>query len=206
MLSKTTRGIVLAAVLTGIVVFVRVGRDDASHETSSQNPPPISKSVPHEANVSTSVLRSTRSVTEASRVTQAPLRLEVRAPSDVRVGEVFQARVDIQATIPVRDLIFSIAYEKSRLSLVGRSEGAFVRQPGVRGEFGVDEPSDGNIEVMFRAVDGSVATGFGSLAELEFEAIRPGTSAIELTNVKSIDAGGEVNADVFVAHERVTIH
>jgi hypothetical protein len=205
MLSRTTRRIALAAVLTGMVVFVRIGLEDA-HETSSQNPPPIPKSVAPEAKVSTSVIYSTRNMTEASKVTQVPLRLEVNAPSEVRVGDVFQARVDIRATIPVRDLIVSITYQKSRLSLVGWSEGAFVRQTGVSAELDVDEPSDGNIEVTFRAVNGSVATGFGSIAVFEFEAIRPGTSGIELTNARRIDAGGEVNADVFVASERVTIH
>ncbi len=39
---------------------------------------------------------------------QAPVRIDVRAPADVRVGEVFQARIEIEASIPLRDLAFSI--------------------------------------------------------------------------------------------------
>ena len=137
---------------------------------------------------------------------QAPVRIEVRAPADVRAGEVFQARIEIEASIPVRDLALSIVYDKSRLSLVGRSEGAFVRQRGASSEFGVDEPSDGYIEVVFRAVNGSAATGSGSIAVFEFEAIRPGTSGIELANVTSIGAGGEASRNVPVTPARVTIH
>ena len=136
---------------------------------------------------------------------QAPVRIEVRAPADVRVGEVFQARIEIEASIPLRDLAFSIVYDKSRLSLVGRSEGAFV-QRATSSEFGVDEPSDGYIEVVFRAVNGSAATGSGSIAVFEFEAIRPGTSGIELANVKSIGAGGEASRNVPVTPARIAIH
>ena len=100
---------------------------------------------------------------------QAPVRIEVRAPADVRMGEVFQARIEIEASLPLRDLAFSIVYDKSRRSLVGRSEGAFV-QRATSSEFGVDEPSDGYIEVVFRAVNGSAAMGSGSIAVFEFEA------------------------------------
>jgi hypothetical protein len=134
------------------------------------------------------------------------VRLEVQAPSDVRVGEVFQAHIGIEANIPLRDLMFSIAYENSNLSLVSVSGGEFVRQSGIPSELNVDEPSDGNIEVVFRALNGSAATGWGRLAVLEFEAIRPGTSAIELRSIRSVDAGGSANTSVSVIHEPMTIH
>src|SRR5437870_3157728 len=76
--------------------------------------PPI---VAPAASDTTSAVRSTPSVIEARRPsTQAPLRLEVHAPSDVRVGDVFHARVDIEANGAVRDLMVSIGYENSRLS------------------------------------------------------------------------------------------
>ena len=137
---------------------------------------------------------------------QAAVRLDVRAPADVRTGEVFEARIVVDARAPVRDLVFAIAYERSRLSLVRRSEGEFVRQPGIRAEYGIDEPSDGYVGVVFRAVDGSFATGAGSVVVLEFEAIRPGTSRIELRNVESVDAGGAANRNVVVTHAQIAVH
>jgi len=137
---------------------------------------------------------------------RAAVRLDVHAPIDVRVGQVFEARIAIDARAPVRDLVFAIAYEKSRLSLIRRSEGEFVRQPGVRAEYGIDEPSDGYVGVVFRAVDGSFATGAGNVVVLEFEALRPGASRIELRDVKSVAAGGEPNRNVIVTHATVTIH
>jgi hypothetical protein len=136
---------------------------------------------------------------------QAAVRLDVRAPIDVRVGEVFEARVAIDAGAPIRDLVFAIAYEKSRLGLVGRSEGEFLRQPGIHAEYGIDEPSDGYVGVVFRAIDGSFATGAGNVVVLEFEALRPGTSRIELRNVESVDAAGNAHRSVAVTHASVTI-
>ena len=152
-----------------------------------------------------SVRETPRSTAAAIPHQQAAVRLDVRAPIDVRVGEMFEARIDVDASAPVRNLMFAIAYEKSRLSLVRRSEGEFVRQPGMRAEYGIDEPSDGYVGVVFRAVDGSVATGAGNVVVLEFEALRPGASRIELRDVKSVDAGGDANRNVVVTHASVTI-
>jgi hypothetical protein len=222
-LSKTTRRIALLAMLAGLVVLVRAWLHDSSDAATSRTAPAhpphdvardapqstdalIPRSVAADARRSPSVLRSTPGASRDFPVEQAPVRIAVHAPADVGVGEVFQARIDIEASIPVRDLVFSIVYDKSRLTLVGRSEGAFVRQRGTSSEFGVDEPSDGYIEVVFRAVNDSAATGSGSIAVFEFEAIRPGTSGIELANVQSIGAGGEANRNVPVTHARVMIH
>jgi hypothetical protein len=124
----------------------------------------------------------------------------------VRVGDVFEAHIDVETAAPVRELMFSIAYEKSRLSLVGRTQGAFVRQPGMRSEFGVDEPSDGNVEVVFRAMHGTVATGSGRVVVLELEAIRAGAARVELQNVHSVGAGGEGMRGIAVEQAGVIIH
>jgi len=204
-LSRKTGRIAFIAVLAGVVALVFLWQDDASHDSTSRISPPIprrdlARDAPARAGppLPPSVIKTPE--------VKAQVRLEVHAPSDVRVGEVFQARVDIEANIPVRELVFSIAYEQSRLSLVGQSKGEFVRQRGVLSELDVDEPSDGNVLGVLRAVNGSAATGSGSVAVFEFEAIRPGTSTIALQNVMTIDAGGEMNTNVFVAHERVTVH
>jgi hypothetical protein len=130
----------------------------------------------------------------------------VQAPTDVRAGEVFQARVHLDANLAMRSLAFSIRYDESRLGLVGRSEGVFARQPGVPAELAFDEPSDGNVEVVYRARHGSTASGAGSIAVLEFEALRPGSSAIELRGVRTVDAGGAASARAATTDQRVVVH
>src|SRR5690349_8488662 len=106
---------------------------------------------------------------EAARQnSRPPVRLEMHGPSDVRVGEVFQARVDIDAGVAVRDFMFSVAYENTRLVLLRQSEGEFVRQPTVPADFGVDEPSDGNVTVVYNARNGSSVSGLGTVIVFEF--------------------------------------
>ena len=213
MLTKKTRRIAVVGLVAGVVVPVRIWPDDPSTDRvtvqqSSHDVATAASSAGAARVGGSNTPSATADETPVSRrPKQDPVRLHVRAPSEVRVGDVFQARVDIEANAPVRDLMFSIAYEKSRLSLVGRFEGEFARQRGIPSEFGVDEPSDGNIQVVFRTVNGSAATGVGSIVVLEFEATKVGASEIELQNVRTIDAGGEVNPNVVVMHERrVAIH
>ena len=223
MLARNTRRILFLSALAVLFLVVRAWRHDAPASSASLDAPAQPRSAETRDAPPAAVTTAPRAIaddrgappsavpeTPRSAATiplqQAPVRLDVRAPIDVRLGEVFEARIVIDASAPVRDLVFAIAYEKSRLGLVRRSEGEFVRQPGIRAQYGIDEPSDGYVGVVFRAIDGSFASGAGNVVVLEFEALRPGTSRIELRDVKSVDAGGEANRNVVVTHAVVTIH
>ena len=139
MQSKLARRIAFVALLAGIAVVVRVETTETSRVATSRDARPTAeRAAPLDTtsalagqSAATHVRAATPSATQAPPMTQPPVRLAVRAPSDVRVGDAFEARVDIDASAAVRDLMFSVTYEKSRLNLVGRSEGDFVRQPGV---------------------------------------------------------------------------
>src|SRR5437773_3899158 len=202
--SRKTRGVSFVVLVVGAVVVLGFARP----ESSRREPSTIeASSAPAPSAVGpSSAVRSPSANEPAHPSSRAPLRLAVHAPSDVRVGDVFQARIDLDSSASVRDLTFSIAYEKSRLALVGRSEGAFVRQSGVAHEFGVDEPSDGNIVVIYNVRNGSSTSGAGTMVIFEFEAIGAGTSAIVLHDVTANDGGGEANPNIVIADERVTIH
>lgn len=214
------RRFTFVALLAGGVVVLGLGwpvdspRDAGVAASSSDRQTKVSNDLPAhgEARVPSAAkggdsISSPPAAVEAQRPSpQALLRLDVRAPSNVRLGEAFQARVDIDARAPVRDLVFSITYERSRLRLVGRSEGEFLRQAGVPSDFEVDEPSDGNVLVVYNARNGFSASGAGTMIVFEFEAIGTGTSAIALQDVQANGIGGEGNPDIVIADERVTIH
>ena len=222
MLATNARRILFLAALAVLFLVVRAWLHDAPAASASlevpalppaaevRDAPPAAvaaapSAIADSRGVSADTVHETPSSSATIPLQQADVRLEVRAPISVRVGEVFEARIAIDASAPVRDLVFAIAYEKSRLGLIRRSEGEFVRQPGIRAEYGIDEPSDGYVGVVFRAIDGSFATGAGNVVVLELEALRPGTSRIELRNVKTVDAGGDANRNVVVTHASVTI-
>jgi hypothetical protein len=223
MIARNVRRILFLAALAVLFLVVRAWLRDAPGPSASRElpalppvaevrgaPPAVVAAAPSviadARGESPGAVHETQSSSATIPLQRAAVRLDVHAPIDVRVGQVFEARIAIDARAPVRDLVFAIAYEKSRLSLIRRSEGEFVRQPGVRAEYGIDEPSDGYVGVVFRAVDGSFATGAGNVVVLEFEALRPGASRIELRDVKSVAAGGEPNRNVIVTHATVTIH
>ena len=71
----------------------------------------------------------------------------------------------------------------------------------------VEEPSDGNIQVILRSGKESVVTGSGNLVVLQFEAIKPGVAPITSRNLMTIDNGGETELNVGAPGEgAVTIH
>jgi hypothetical protein len=140
------------------------------------------------------------SASDAGKVRETRVRLEVRAASDVRVGDVFPARIDIEAEDTLRELVFSVSYDKSRLALVAWSAAGFTRQSGLSSELAVDEPSDGNIQVNFKADNQTSAAGAGSLIEFQFEAIKAGTSGIALENPAASDWSGGMDPKLFDLH------
>ena len=134
------------------------------------------------------------------------MRLEVRAPSDVRAGDVFEVRIEVNANAAVHELMFLVGYSAPRLALVGWSRGNFTQQRDLPAHFGAEEPSDGNIQVTYKARDGLSAAGAGSVVVFQFEAITPGTSAITLQNVTASDLGGNMDPNAFVVYDaRITI-
>lgn len=223
MLARNARRILVLAALAVLFLVVRAWWDDARVASVSLDAPSQTSSARAARDAPAAPVTATPRALAADPVTsgaagettrststipqrQAAVRLDVHAPSDVRVGEVFEARIFVDASAPLRDLAFALVYEKSRLGLVRRFEGEFVRQPGIRAEYGIDEPSDGYVGVVFKAVDGSFATGAGNVVVLEFEALRPGTSRIALQNVKSVDATGEGERNIIVTPASVVIH
>ena len=135
------------------------------------------------------------------------MRLHVRAPSDVRVGDVFEVSIDFEAEHGLRQLAFTVRYAKSRLALVGWSRGASGGQASFPAEVRAQEPSDGNIEIGFDLNRDAWAAAAGPVAVLQFEALKPGTSGMTLHDVTALDAGGAAQRDVAVLDvPSITIH
>lgn len=222
--TKTTRRLALFALLLGVVAIVRTWPDQSSGQPESPRPLPTdagqSVAVPSRADSTapTSIpvdpvgaaagSPAAPNAMEASRrVNGAPVRLQVHAPADVHSGDVFQVRIDIEANGGVREVMLAVTYDMSHLALVGWSEGDFAQQGGVQAELGAQEPSDGNIEVMFSVARGLSVAGAGSMAVLQFEAIKPGTSRVALRDIMATDRSGDTNVNIAVVREgSVTIH
>jgi hypothetical protein len=226
MLRRTARRLAWLAVAGAVVLLVRFALEERSPvdgaRLSANTEPARHRSSPAPGPAASAVVRSredgvgassapappfapgapTAAASDTRREDVSRLRLQVHAPSEARVGEVFLARVDVEADNPVGGLQLTVRYDKSRLALVGWSEGDFARQgSGASAELGVQEPSDGNIEVSLSVRGGQWVTGSASLVSLQFEAIKAGTSAVTLHSTTATNVSGVADRNAAVLRQ-----
>ena len=100
--------------------------------------------------------------------------------------------IDVQALRGIRQLAFSVTYKKSILRLVGSSPGAFAQQSGTSVQF--EESSDGYLLVRIDLESGVIA-GAGSVAVLEFQALKRGVSPLSVNGVTYVEDGRQDTAN-----------
>jgi len=120
-----------------------------------------------------------------------PARIDIRAPQTVASGETFSVTIEVQAPRGIRQLEFSVTYKMSILQLVKSSAGPFAQQGGSSAHF--EEVSDGSL--LVRIAENGVIAGAGSVAVLEFQALKRGVSPLAVEGVTYIEDGrrGTVN-------------
>jgi hypothetical protein len=218
MSSRNTRRLLFVVVVLGLLALFRVwidkpSRDEATsrgsstnvgEQASAANPTRADPTVAGRAAISRD---ATRTAETARELADDRMRLQVHAPSDVKEGDVFEAQIDFEANGGVREIMFLVNYDQSRLRLVGSSEGNFAQRAGLPAEFGAEEPSDGYIQVRLTISNGLSAVGAGTLAIFQFEAIKAGTSGITLQNLAVTDTTGDTDPNSAVVNDAsVTIH
>ena len=176
---------------------------NVGEQASAANPPRADATVSGRAAASKD---STATTQIEHQVAGDRMGFQVHVPTDVKVGEVFEARIDFETNRGIREIMFLVSYDKSRLALAGWSRGSFAEQGGVPAQLGAEEPSDGNIQFSFRVSDGLSAAGAATLAIFQFEAIKTGTSRITLQNLAVTLATGDNDPNGTVANASVTIN
>ncbi|MCK2124922.1 hypothetical protein, partial [Pseudomonas sp. PNPG3] len=93
-----------------------------------------------------------------------------------------------------------ISYDARYLRAIGISEGGFLGTAGETfGDIGVIDNGSGTISFVFNTLVGAVPGAFGSgaLANIRFEAIGVGSSALSFGDVAFLDSGlGEIALDI----------
>ncbi|MET0918185.1 MAG: cohesin domain-containing protein, partial [Burkholderiales bacterium] len=156
--------------------------------TLAQRPPPTSALAPERAAQPATV----------ERPPDGPARIDIRAPATVRSGDTFPVTIEVQATRGIRQLAFSVTYKKSILQLVGSSPGAFAQQGGTSAQF--EEVSDGSLLVRIDHENGVIA-GAGSIAVVEFQALRRGVSPLSVHGVTYVEDGRQDVSNTPTAYE-----
>jgi len=117
-------------------------------------------------------------------------RFVVHAAPTVRSGHNLSVTIDLQALRGMRHLEFAVTYKKSVLRLLGSVPGTFAQQPGVSVQF--EESSEGHLLVRVDLEGGTI--GAGSIARLEFQALRRGVSPLAVQDVSYVELGGQGSA------------
>jgi hypothetical protein len=168
----------------------------ASQQQAASRPTTESKSAALPPVAGGTTIAETRSLTQ-----RAPVQINVQAPATVRSGESFQASVDVEANDGIRQLAFSVNYNKHVLQLLESSGGAFVHQGGVPAQFGAQEPSDGNILVNLDVDNGASIAGSGSVAILQFQTLKAGTSPLTVDSVTLVERDGPGTSTAISIHQ-----
>jgi hypothetical protein len=218
MSSRNTRRLVFAVLVLGLLALFRLWIDQPSRDKAASRVSPSNVSAevaagnPTRADATVSgtaaVSRDATSATEAVRgLADERMQLQVHAPSDVKVGDVFDTQIDFRSNGGIRKIAFLVNYDQHRLALVGWSDGNFAQQAGVPAQLGAEEPSDGNIQVSLKIGNGLAVAGPGTLVVFQFEAIKAGTAVLTLQNLAVIDRnGGADSSSARVNDGSVTIH
>ena len=115
----------------------------------------------------------------------------MRAPKIVRAGDTFSVTIDVHASRAMRRLEFAVTYKKSILRLLNSAPGAFVQREGTSVQF--EESSEGHLLVRIDLESGVLA-GAGSVATLEFQALRRGVSPLAVEDVAYAEIEGQAPA------------
>ena len=106
--------------------------------------------------------------------------------------------IEVRATEGIRQLEFSVTYSKRILELVEASPGAFARPGGPSAL--IEEVSEGSFLVRVGS-EGGVLAGVGSVAVVQFRALRRGVSSLEVDTVRYVVEGRQNESNDPVAYE-----
>jgi hypothetical protein len=134
-----------------------------------------------------------------ARPSPVAARIALLAPDTVRHGDNVSVTIDMQALRAMRQFEFAVTYDKSVLRLLNSAPGEFAQQQGTSVHF--EESSEGFVMVRIDVGSGVIA-GAGSVAVLEFQALRRGTSPLLVQDITYVEYGNQSVANVPDLYER----
>ena len=132
---------------------------------------------------------TTSNAVSAPAAPTAPVRLDVRAPTTVRVGDRVTITIDAEAFGGIRNLSFAVSYARDLFDFVSSSPGSFVQQASAPAAFNAEDTSAGNVLVNLNIKNEGVVAAAGTVVVLEFTALRTGTSPVTVSDVRFLESG-----------------
>lgn len=127
---------------------------------------------------------------EAARLSQPTGSLQWRGPSEVKVGEVFVATLELNSAAPLRGAPMQIGVSKEQLVLVDLEEGDYFRQGGAATSFSKNiDANEGKARAGVLRNQANGASGQGTVVAVRLKALAPGPAELSLLGFGPITLG-----------------
>lgn len=115
---------------------------------------------------------------------QIPIRFQWDVPKNLRVGEVFSARLNLSSDVGLSGIPLLISYDNERLQPISVSEGDFFKQNGANTSFSerIDSETGKIYTVIVRDtnLDDGTVNGSSNVVDISFKSIKSGVGTIQL--------------------------
>ena len=129
-----------------------------------------------------------------------------QAPSEVVVGDIFVATLELNSTTPMRGLPLQLRYAAKQLQLIDIEEGDFFRADGAPTSFTkAIEAQNGTARAGVLRNQATGAQGQGTVVKLRMKALAAGPAEISLASIEPISLGEPIPAVPLPQAFRVTV-
>jgi general secretion pathway protein D len=120
-----------------------------------------------------------------------------QGPTQLNAGDTFALQLVMQANQPVVSLPLAIGFDPRVLQVADISEGGFLRQGGAQTSFTYRVDPGGQVLMTATRSGTGGATAADVVATLNFRAIAPGNSQVQLITIAPVGSGGStINASL----------
>jgi hypothetical protein len=118
------------------------------------------------------------------------IRLTLMAPPAVKQGETFNVAINGETSAPAHHYVFTVHFDPGTLKALGANAGNFMEQGSALAKFVENAGTNGQLTIDVEQDGGSGVEGSGSLAVIQFQALSPGSTNIELSQIEVADGQG----------------
>ncbi|WP_370593050.1 cohesin domain-containing protein [Rugamonas violacea] len=122
-----------------------------------------------------------------SAAAAVPLSLQLQAPQELKVGEVFSVQVNVKSTVALRGMPVQLEFSPQTLQVMDAEEGLFFRQDDAAiSKTKTLEQANGraSMAVLRNGADG--VSGNGTVASFRFKALAAGKAEVRISSARPI--------------------
>jgi general secretion pathway protein D len=132
--------------------------------------------------------------------------VSLQAPSEVAVGDVFLATLELKSTVPLRGLPAQLRFTNKQLQLIDIEEGGYFRADAAPTSFTkAVESQAGTARAGILRNQATGATGNGTVLKLRIKALAAGVGELALVSIDPVSLGEPVPPVALPAALRVTV-